>query len=86
LGSSAAFWQTTLTAGRFHDYYGGPDPTIDPDATRHDRRWRFGVSESFALGSDVALIAQAQRDIVSSSLPNFAHTNWSFLIGPQFRF
>jgi tetratricopeptide (TPR) repeat protein len=79
-------WQFAATIARAYDYYDAPDPTIDPDVTRRDRRWRFFASQSFAVTPDVSLVVQAQRDVVSSTVPNFAYTNWSFLIGPQIRF
>ena len=55
-------------------------------AVRHDRRWRFGLTQSFQVADDVAIIVQLQRDIVSSNLSLYAYTSNSILIGPQFRF
>jgi tetratricopeptide (TPR) repeat protein len=79
-------WQFAVTVMRAYDYYDAPDPTIDPDVTRRDRKWRFFASQRFAVSPDISLLVQAQRDVVSSTVPNFAYTNWSFLVGPQIRF
>jgi hypothetical protein len=66
--------------------YDAPDPLVDPFTTRTDRRWRFGLTEIVPLTESIALTLQLQRDIVSSSLPNFAYSSTSVLFGPQLRF
>ena len=88
-------WETTVFLSRSYSNYDTPDPccvtgtTISggPDfSTRHDRRWRFGLTQSFQILDNLAVIVQAQRDIVSSNLSLYAYTNNTFLVGPQIRF
>jgi hypothetical protein len=83
---AAAPWQTVATAGRQYTDYDAPNPLVDPDTARFDRRWRFTLAQVFGLTRWADLVLQAQRDIVSSSLPNFAYTNTSVLVGSQIRF
>jgi tetratricopeptide (TPR) repeat protein len=85
-GLTAQPWQTAAFAGRSVDLYEAPDPLVDPDQRRADRRWRFGVTHTFPIADGVGVTVQLQRDIVSSSLPNFAYTSNSVLVGPQIRF
>ncbi len=79
-------WQTAFILGRTWTNYDGPDPIVDPSATRFDRRWHFGVAQSVAITDDVSINVLLFRDIVSSTLPNYAFNNTSVLIGPQVRF
>jgi hypothetical protein len=44
-------------------------------SSRFDRRWRFGLTQSFQVAKDVAIVVQLQRDIVSSNLPLYAYTS-----------
>lgn len=85
-GDPSLRWQSSIAVGRFSALYDAPDPFVDPNTTRHDLRWRFGFSQTLPVTPDVAIILQAQREIVSSTLPNFAYTNTAVLIGPQVRF
>jgi len=55
-------------------------------AVRSDQRYRFGVTQSFPVAPDIALVVQLQRDIVSSNLSLYGYTCNSVLIGPQIRF
>ena len=54
-------------------------------AVRFERHWRFGITQSFPVSQDVAIVVQVQRDIVSS-LPLYNYTSNSVLVGPQIRF
>lgn len=85
-GAAGAAWQTGFYGSRAVALYDAPNPAVDIDATRADRRWRFGAIETVPVADDVALIVQIQRDIVSSTLPNFAYSSISVLFGPQVRF
>ena len=82
--------ETTLYFGRAWADYAAPDPCSCNDtgglSTRRDRRWRFGVTQSFQLRDNIAIVLQLQRDIVSSNLTLYRYTSNSALIGPQFRF
>ena len=79
-------WQTAFILGRTWTNYDGPDPIVDPGATRFDRRWHFGIAQSVAITDDVSINVLLFRDIVSSTLPNYSFNNTSVLIGPQVRF
>jgi hypothetical protein len=74
---------TTFSLSRSWAYYAAPDPCCG--AVRFERHWRFGITQSFPISRDVAMVAQVQRDIVSS-LPLYNYTSTNFLVGPQIRF
>jgi len=87
-------WETTFLVGRSYSNYAAPDPCCNTSGTplifstsrRFDRRWRFGITQSFQVGENVSIVVQLQRDIVSSNLPLYAYTSNSLLVGPQIRF
>lgn len=90
-------WETSLFLGRAWSYYDSPDPCCltgpgnfatfpSGFSSQFTRRWRFGFAHTVALSSNLAIVLQAERDIVSSNLPLYAYTNNSVLIGPQIRF
>jgi hypothetical protein len=87
-------WETTAFFSGTSAQYDAPDPccntSSDPSvfvpAVRSDRRLRFGVTQSFQVAQDVAVLVQLQRNIVSSNLPLYAYTGNSILVGPQIRF
>jgi hypothetical protein len=87
-------WETTVGASRLWSLYQSPDPccntSADPaifvPASRHDRRWRFGIAQAVPVTDNVALVVQFQRDIVSSNLSLYAYTSNSVLIGSQIKF
>jgi tetratricopeptide (TPR) repeat protein len=87
-------WETVIFGSRSYSIYQSPDPCCNtsPDPSvfsasdRFDRHWRFGVTQSFQVAPNIAVVLQAQRDIVSSNLSIYAYTSDSVLIGPQIRF
>jgi hypothetical protein len=79
-------WAITASISRLVTNYDGPEPVVDPDITRRDREWRFGLLGSVPLTDSLAVIAQAQRFNVDSNLPNFEFENWSFTGGLTWRF
>ena len=87
-------WETTFFLSRSWSNYAAPDPCCNTSgnpavfstSSRFDRRWRFGLTQSFQVAKDVAIVVQLQRDIVSSNLPLYAYSSNSVLIGPQIRF
>lgn len=93
-GFLKAPWETTLFGARSWGYYNAPDPCCVTGGTafapgfsnRFDRHWRFGVTQTFPINDRFAVIAQLQRDIVSSDLPIYAYTSNSALIGAQIKF
>jgi hypothetical protein len=86
--------ETTFFFSRSDANYAAPDPCCNTSgnpfffipAVRHDQRWRWGITQSFQVWKNVAIVAQAQRDVVSSNLSLYGYTSNSFLIGPQIRF
>jgi hypothetical protein len=87
-------WETTFFLSRSTANYAAPDPCCNTSnnplvfipGIRSDDRWRFGVTQSFQLANNVALVVQVQRDIVSSNLSLYGYTSNSILVGPQIRF
>ena len=66
--------------------YVAPDPCCGVAADRADRHLRFAITQTLPLTDDLAVVLQAQRDIVSSNVPLYHYTSNTFLIGSQFRF
>ena len=87
-------WETTIYGSRTYANYAQPDPCCNTSpnpltpgsSDRYDRRWRFGITQSFSVADRIAIVVQAQRDIVSSNLSLYGYTSNSILIGPQLRF
>lgn len=67
-------------------FYAAPDPCCGVTSNRSDQRWRFGISQTLPITNDVAVVIQAQRDIVSSNVPLYHYTSNSVLAGAQIRF
>jgi hypothetical protein len=87
-------WETTLFVSGSWANYAAPDPCCNTSSNpavfvpgvRSDQRYRFGVTQSFPVAPDVALVVQLQRDIVASNLSLYSYTGNSVLVGPQIRF
>jgi hypothetical protein len=87
-------WESSVFGSRSWAIYQSPDPCCNTSGSslvfspsdRFDRHWRFGVTQSFQVASNIAIVLQAQRDIVSSNLSIYGYTSDSVLIGPQIRF
>ena len=88
-------WETTPFVGRAWSYYASPDPCCNTNpnpniffstSTQLTQRWRFGVTQTWPVTATAAIVAQLERDIVSSNLPLYSYNNTSILIGPQIRF
>jgi hypothetical protein len=87
-------WETAVFGSRSWAIYQSPDPCCNTSgssiifspSSRDDRHWRFGVTQSFQVAQNIAVILQIQRDIVSSNLPIYGYTSDSVLVGPQIRF
>jgi hypothetical protein len=98
LGVTQYQWETSPYLGRVWGKYGAPDPccvtTTTPSTIAYPsgfssqltQRWRFGVTQTWQVLPNIAVVLQVERDIVSSNLPLYAYTNTSVLIGPQIRF
>jgi Tetratricopeptide repeat len=91
-------WQSSFFLGRAWSYYAAPDPccvttTMQSQvsypagfSSQLTQRWRFGLTETWPVSPRIAIVAQIERDIVSSNLPLYAYNNTSVLFGPQIRF
>jgi hypothetical protein len=86
-------WETDFYVSRSWASYAAPDPCCSTSGTaffspssRNDRHWRFGVTQTFPVTATVAVVAQLQRDIVSSNLSLYGYTSNSLLVGAQIRF
>jgi tetratricopeptide repeat protein len=87
-------WQTTFVVSRAYSLYRASDPccstsgnsAIFSASSRDDRRWRFGITQTFQIAHNIDVVLQAQRDIVSSNLSLYGYTSNSVLVGPQIRF
>jgi hypothetical protein len=91
-------WETSPYLGRLWSNYRAPDPccvTAANPATaafpsgfssQLTQRWRFGVTQTWQVLPNAAIVVQLERDIISSNLPLYAYTSTSVLIGPQIRF
>jgi hypothetical protein len=93
-GFVAAPWETTVFAGRSWGYYNSPDPCCSTSgvlgapsfSNRFDRHTRIGLTQSFPITDRFSVIAQLQRDVVSSNLSIYAYTSNSALVGGQIKF
>ena len=96
LGITPYQWETAPFVGRLWSNYGGPDPCCVTGpivaafpsgfSTQLTQRWRFGVTQTWQVLPNIAIVLQVERDIISSNLPLYAYNNTSVLIGPQIRF
>jgi hypothetical protein len=97
-GFTSDFWETAPFVGRAWSYYAAPDPCCNTSgnafpgvypngfSTQLTQRWRFGVTQTWPVTATIAVVAQLERDIVSSNLPLYSYNNTSILVGPQIRF
>jgi hypothetical protein len=74
-------WALVLNAARVWSTYGGPDPTIDPNATRNDREWRISATSAVTVTPEVSMFLQVQSSFIKSTLPNNTYDNVSVLLG-----
>jgi tetratricopeptide (TPR) repeat protein len=94
IGITANPWDSSLFLGRAWSYYNAPDPCCNTSgnpfifspSSQLTQRWRFGLTQTWPVAANIAVVLQLERDIVSSNLPLYAYTNTSVLIGPQIRF
>jgi len=86
--------ETEFFASHTWSLYDAPDPccstngsaTSPAGSNRYDRHWRFGITQRFPVATNISLVLQLERDIVSSNLPIYGYTSNSVLLGPQIRF
>jgi hypothetical protein len=86
LWTSSQPWTANFAVSRVVTDYDAPDPGVDPDVTRHDREWRFGVINSIPVVETLSVFTQVQRFDVDSNLPNFKYDNWALSAGLSWRF
>jgi hypothetical protein len=93
-GFQSAPWETTVFTSRSWGYYNAPDPCCSTSGVpgapsfsdRFDRHSRIGLTQNFPIDDRLSVVAQLQRDIVSSNLSIYAYTSNSALIGAQIKF
>jgi hypothetical protein len=93
-GHTPGPWESTFYVGRAWSIYGAPDPCCNTSgnplmpslSTQLTQRWRFGITQTWPVTANAAIVLQLERDIISSNLPLYAYNNTSVLIGPQIRF
>jgi Tetratricopeptide repeat len=95
LGITQYSWETSPFVGRLWSNYAAPDPCCVTGpivdfptgfSSQLTQRWRFGVTQTWQVLPNIAIVLQLERDIISSNLPLYAYNNTSVLIGPQIRF
>ena len=98
IGITANPWESTAYLGRAWSNYAAPDPCCNTSgkplpgvypngfSSQLTQRWRFGLTQTWLMSANTAIVLQVERDIISSNLPLYAYTNTSVLIGPQIRF
>ena len=79
-------WSLSLSVARILTDYDAADPSVDPDVSREDREWRFGILTTVPVTDTLSFLAQAQRFNVGSNLPNFEYNNWALTGGLSWRF
>ena len=79
-------WIGSLSGGRTLRYYDGPDPTIDPGTTRHDREWTIGAGLVARVSGGWSVNVQLLQSWVKSSLANYTYTNTSAAVGIGYAF
>ncbi len=79
-------WTTTLSGSRVVATYGGPNPAVEPGATRRDAEWRLNLITTIPITRDWSIITNAQRIIVDSNISNFEYINEIFSVGAAWRF
>jgi tetratricopeptide (TPR) repeat protein len=93
-------WESSAFIGRLWSNYAAPDPccvtgtpfdpatdsTVVTFSSQLTQRWRFGLTQTWEVLPNIAIVLQVERDIISSNLPLYAYNNTSVLIGPQIRF
>jgi hypothetical protein len=95
LGVTRYPWESSAFLGRLWSNYAAPDPCCVTGpivdfptgfSSQLTQRWRFGVTQTWQVLPNIAIVLQLERDIISSNLPLYAYNNTSVLIGPQIRF
>jgi Tetratricopeptide repeat len=79
-------WSVNFAVARIATDYDAPDPGVDPDVTREDDEWRFSLLGTVPVTDSLSVIAQVQRYLVDSNLPNFEYNNWALTSGLSWRF
>jgi hypothetical protein len=79
-------WSVNFAIARINTDYEAPDPGVDPDIAREDDEWRFSLLGTVPVTESLSVIAQAQRFLVDSNLPNFKYNNWALTGGLSWRF
>ena len=83
---AAGAWSSSLSVERKYIDYKEFDTAVDPTNKRDDHHWRFNFLTNVPINRDWSLVANLQRIIANSSLPNYQYHNNIASIGVSFRF
>ncbi len=79
-------WSLSAYATRVFTNYAEPDPTVDPDTKHRDREWRLSTTLTAPVTDEWAVIGQAARNSRSSTVSNYAYTDYIGMLGVAYRY
>lgn len=79
-------WSFAPTLGLTSSRYGGPDPTVDPNATRRDFEWRIGARLDIPIYENFGIMTQVQYSRIDSNVPNYDTRNFAVSFGTTLKF
>lgn len=85
-GWTRDLWQASFTATGLFTGYDAPDPSVDPDVTRHDSEYRLNLVNTVPVTRDISLIGQVEWLDNRSNLPNYRFDNLTVLVGATLEF
>jgi tetratricopeptide (TPR) repeat protein len=79
-------WTATVGFNHVWRFYGEPDPIVDPFDNRFDREWNVGGTLEIGIVERISAVVQLQQAWVKSTIPNYAYTNTTGVLGLSFSF
>ncbi len=79
-------WVVGLSAGYEHRWYEAPDPSIDPDRSRHDSIWQFDATNTVPLNEAWSVTQQVQYLLDDSNLRNYSYDNLTVAVSARWQF
>jgi tetratricopeptide (TPR) repeat protein len=83
---TGGFWTFAVNAAVQWWKYDSPDPTVDPGVDRYQNDTILNLTASIPFDDRTTLTVSGGRFNRTSSVPNYAFTNNSFLFGVSWRF
>ena len=69
------------------DHYSSPDPTVDPNIERGDRRYSLGAGSTLDINRDWSVSLEDSASNVTSNIRNFVRDNLSMsLSATQYKY